>query len=172
MGSSSSPDITPGTTSDLPEEEQVTVSPRQSEQETFHPPVVPAEQQDGPTRTPGVNQTSDPEPETTPSVEDLVNTTPQQVTATPTDTTKPTYLDPSRPGFRANPTSPSHPVSTIAETAGPGHPPVEPVPTEPQFTDSEVSRPAPPQFQPRPPQIVVVDEDLDVNGTILDLVVL
>lgn len=155
MGSSSSPDITPGTTSDLPEEE---------ERETFLPPVVPAEQQEGPTRAPGVNRTSDPEPETAPGVEDLVNTTPQQVTATPTHTPKPTFLDPSRPGFHANP------VSTIADTAGPGHPPPEPVPTEPRSTDSEEGRPAPPRFRPRPPQIVVVDEDLDVNGTVLDLV--
>lgn len=146
MGSSSSPDITPGATSDLPEEEQ---------RETFRPAVVPAEQQEGPTWTPGVNRTRDPDPE--PGVEDLVDTTPQQVTATPTHTAKPTYWDPSRPGFRANPPGPSHP--------GPSHPPLQPRPA-----DSEAGRPTPPPSLPRPPQLVVVDEDLDVNGTVLELV--
>lgn len=142
IGSSSG--ITPGTTSDLPEEE-----------EEPEPPASLIPGQEVPTQAPNGRQTSDPEPGGI--------TTPDHVTAPPTYTFRPTTTSPD-PGYRANQTqttSPS-PVRTMAQTAGPSHPPVEAEPqdpdlveAEPRYTDPEAVRPA---------QVVVVDEDLDVDG--------
>lgn len=196
IGSSSSFGITPGTASDLPEEEEVTkplvtMIPRQPEQDmfrtVFHPHVVPEKQQELLTQTPTLNPISNSEHETftTLTVEELVykepdqtdNTNPQHVTATPTytDRPNPTYLDPSRPSFLPDQTQAaglSQPLSTIDKTTEPSHPTMEPVSQDPgvverqpTLTNSQPARPGPPHFQPHPPGIVVVDEDLEVNGT-------
>lgn len=123
--------------------------------------MEPEDQLEVLTQTPEETRTREPEPGniTTPTSGD-----PDHVTAPPTHTfrAKATSPDPSYRGNQTEATSPS-PVRTIAQTARPSTPPVEPDPRDPldpgplerRYTDPEPVHPA---------QVVVVEEDLDVDG--------
>lgn len=91
------------------------------------------------------------------------------------DQSQPRYPDSSEPRYPDR-TETRYPISeplppryTIPETTEPRYPPVEPRypdpdPVQPRYTNPEPVQPLPPHSRPQQPQIVVVDEDLDVNG--------
>lgn len=136
IGSSDSFHIAPGTTSDLLEEEE--------EPET--PPGQEAEEQQGlPTLTPGSLATP---------------TAGGHVTAPPSHTFRPRAATWDA-GYRANRSGPTRPwpVRSAAQTSRPPQPPAGPT-RDPELAEPRYSDPDP----ARPAQVVVVDEDLDVEG--------
>ncbi|XP_037621658.1 nidogen-1-like [Sebastes umbrosus] len=171
--------ITPGMVISEPEEEDattpsVTMLPGRPEE----PQVVPEEKEEFPTEPPRrypEDETITPdyaEPETEePDYEELETVTP---TYTDPERVQLRYPDPSEPRYpdrtetRYPVSEPLQPRYTVPEPIEPRYTPVEPRypdpdPVEPRYTNPEPVQPVPPRSRPQQPQIVVVDEDLDVN---------
>uniref|UniRef100_UPI003AAE572C nidogen-1-like n=1 Tax=Centroberyx gerrardi TaxID=166262 RepID=UPI003AAE572C len=182
--------ITPGVTTDLPAEGDVgepvvTLSPRQpgGQQEVEFPPYeaqtptpAAAEEEEGfPTVSPVEYQPRYPEPETvTPTYAEPETVEPEypepdQIEPEYPDpeTVPPRFTDPARAGPRyPDLVEPRYPDSEPNQPRYINPDPVEPrysEPIEPRYTNPEPVQPVPPRSQPQNPQIVVVDEDLDVD---------
>ncbi|XP_059186825.1 nidogen-1-like [Centropristis striata] len=181
--------ITPGMISSLPEEgtePPVTLLSRQQRPPTETPTEYPTSYPWAETTTPqyGEPETEDPDyPEYTDS--ETVTTTyteperaqpryPDQTETGYPDRTETRYPDRTETGYPdrtetryPDRTETRQPGYTISEP-DPRYPPVEPRypdpdPVQPRYTNPEPVQPVPPYSRPQQPQIVVVDEALDVN---------
>lgn len=109
---------------------------------------------------------------------------PESETVTPTyagpEAFEPTYPHQPDPRY-PDQTVTRHPISealqptyTVPQPSEPRYPPVDPrypnpESIQPRYTNPESVQPVPPHSQPQHPQIVIVDEDLDVNGKLFKL---
>ncbi|XP_042339027.1 proteoglycan 4-like, partial [Plectropomus leopardus] len=170
--------ITPGLVTSLPEnatEPPVTMLPRQPDEaqllpgekdefltEIPHRPRNPETE----TVTPGFFEPETEEPDY-PEYHESETFTPPY---TEPERAQPRYPDPSEPRYpdrtETRYPEPFQPRYTAPEPTEPPYSPVEPGypdPVQPRYTHPHSVQPVPPHSRPQQPQIVVVDEHLDVN---------
>ncbi|XP_041839000.1 nidogen-1-like [Melanotaenia boesemani] len=173
--------IEPGMTTSSPEDTTkppVTMLPRQTDEPheldftTYRYQVVrttdavPEDKDEFPTRIPTGDQSSDPEAKTvSPGYTEQEYPEPETITPMPTSLENIQQQYPDQSGSRYHTPESLQPFKNITESQ---QAPVDPrYPDsdvdEPHYTSREPAQPVRPRSRPQHPQIVVVDEDLDVD---------